>query len=112
MGYRQCWFGGDQFVDTVTLELPALPYTISCDMDENLANLELRNTIDKTCDGWFTKLSSALAAELCRAPTNQGPLAEVEFWKERHANLSAINEQLKHPKVQEIIQVCIYLHRI
>ena len=62
--------------------------------------------IEETCSNWFVKLSAALSSELERVPLNRGPLAEIEFWKERHANLSAVNEQIRRPTVQDIIKVC------
>ena len=46
-----------------------------------------------------------MEVQLNSAPKGNGPLAEIEYWKERHANLSALDEQLNRPKVQEIVKV-------
>lgn len=40
-----------------------------------------------------------------RKPQGNGPLAELDFWRERNALLSAIVEQLKIPKVQQMLSI-------
>lgn len=94
------WFSG-----TVKLDCPLLPHPISDNMEENLSSLELMAVIESTCNKWYGKLSSALGNLLSNEPKGKGPLAEIEFWRERHANLSALDETLKCPRVQEIIKV-------
>lgn len=34
-----------------------------------------------------------------------GPLAEIEFWRERNATLSALHEQTKLPLVRKVLEV-------
>ena len=34
-----------------------------------------------------------------------GPLAEIDFWRERNAALSALYEQLKLPRVQDFLDI-------
>lgn len=34
-----------------------------------------------------------------------GPLAEIEFWRERNATLSALHEQTKLPVVRKVLEV-------
>ena len=34
-----------------------------------------------------------------------GPLAEIDYWRERNAALSALYEQLKAPRVQRFVEV-------
>ena len=43
--------------------------------------------------------------QLQKQPQGNGPLAEIDFWKERSSNLSSLYEQLKSPAVQHIIAV-------
>lgn len=90
---------------TVTLEVPSLPCPLSDVVEENLENAELMAVVERTCNEWFSRLSLALDTEMSREAAGNGPLPEIEFWKERHANLSALDEQLKRSKVQEIVQV-------
>ena len=54
---------------------------------------------------WCDIFWQAMEVQLNSAPKGNGPLAEIEYWKERHANLSALDEQLNRPKVQEIVKV-------
>lgn len=44
---------------------------------------------------------------LCVHVTSQGngPLAEIEFWRERNATLSALHEQTKLPVVRKVLDV-------
>lgn len=34
-----------------------------------------------------------------------GPLAEVDFWRERNDTLSALTEQIKLPEVQKVLEI-------
>lgn len=38
-------------------------------------------------------------------PNANGPLAEIEFWRERNASFAALLEQLKRPDVQHMLNV-------
>lgn len=38
-------------------------------------------------------------------PQGNGPLAEIEFWRERNATLSALYEQTKLPVVRKVLDV-------
>lgn len=38
-------------------------------------------------------------------PQGNGPLAEIEFWRERNATLSALHEQTKLPIVRKVLDV-------
>lgn len=38
-------------------------------------------------------------------PQGNGPLAEIEFWRERNATLSALHEQTKLPIVRKVLEV-------
>lgn len=37
--------------------------------------------------------------------SNQSPLAEIEYWRERYLSLNNLNEQLNAPDVQKIISI-------
>lgn len=103
---------GPAYSGTVTLTVPVLPCSIKPELEENLENAELMVVVEQACNDWFSKLSEALTSEMAREATGNGPLPEIEFWKERHANLSALDEQLKRPKVQEIIRVSLFIYHI
>lgn len=38
-------------------------------------------------------------------PQGNGPLAEIEFWRERNATLSALHEQTRLPVVRKVLEV-------
>jgi len=50
-------------------------------------------------------VASALEVQLKETPQGNGPLAEIEFWRERNANLSALVEQLQIETVKSYMAV-------
>ncbi len=40
-----------------------------------------------------------------QTPQGNGPLAEIDYWRERNAALSALFEQLKLPKVKQLLDI-------
>ncbi|KAI8916282.1 dynein heavy chain and region D6 of dynein motor-domain-containing protein [Gorgonomyces haynaldii] len=80
----------------------------------NLQNMDIqtvkqdRNIVHKleqVADEWIEIISSALAREIKKVPNGNGPLAEIEYWRERAGSVSALHEQLNLPIVQKIIHV-------
>ena len=64
------------------------------------------SAIEKALENWNAVLSSALDAENQKMQKIQRtPLGEIEFWRDRNANLSALFEQINAPKVQVMVQV-------
>lgn len=49
-------------------------------------------------------LASVLQRESQKHPTGKGPLAEIEFWRERNAVMSSLYEQLNLPQVGTQVQ--------
>lgn len=47
----------------------------------------------------------AIEEQLKMEPTSKGPLAEIDFWRERNASFAALLEQLKRPEVQHMRSV-------
>ncbi|XP_076108254.1 dynein axonemal heavy chain 10-like isoform X2 [Mytilus galloprovincialis] len=87
----------------VKLEIPEidLPETV----EEVLRDPTLKQLINDTCSEWAKKVRTALEAQLKKIPQGKGPLAEIDFWRERNAALSALTEQLKIPKVKQMIDI-------
>lgn len=48
-------------------------------------------------------LGSALQKEAEKAPQGKGPLAEIEFWRERNASLGSLYEQLNTPQAKKVV---------
>ena len=61
--------------------------------------------IEEVCRGWIKQIHTALEALQKKAPHGNGPLAEIDYWRERNAALSALYEQLKLPKVRHFLEV-------
>ncbi|NWQ79383.1 DYH10 protein, partial [Columbina picui] len=54
---------------------------------------------------WQKLISTALAEELKKVPQGDGPLAEIDLWRERNCALSALTEQTKLPDVQKVLEI-------
>eukprot|EP00762_Andalucia_godoyi_P000035 ANDGO_02235.mRNA.1 Dynein-1-alpha heavy chain len=61
--------------------------------------------LDKAVHEWTHAISRMVESENGRKPRGKGPLAEIEYWRERNASFSALYEQLNLPSVKKIIQV-------
>lgn len=53
---------------------------------------------------WIETVAGALSKEQKKVPVGNGPLAEIEFWKDRSSSLSTLYEQLNLPIVHKIVQ--------
>ena len=51
--------------------------------------------IAEVCRGWYTQISTAIEVQQRRKRIGNGPLAEIDYWRERNAAISALYEQLK-----------------
>ncbi|XP_064889438.1 dynein axonemal heavy chain 10 isoform X2 [Columba livia] len=54
---------------------------------------------------WQKLISTALEEELKKVPQGNGPLAEIDLWRERNYALSALTEQTKLPDVQKVLEI-------
>ncbi len=54
---------------------------------------------------WSQVLATVMQRESEKQPVGTGPLAEIEFWRERNVVLGALYEQLNLPHVRKMIQV-------
>jgi len=62
-------------------------------------------TIERLVSEWNTILTHSIKCELQQKPKNNLPMGEVDFWRRRHVVLSDIMEQIKHPRVQRILEL-------
>lgn len=51
--------------------------------------------VAEICRGWYQQVSQAVEAQQAKKRQGNGPLAEIDYWRERNAALSALYEQLK-----------------
>ncbi|OQR86956.1 flagellar inner arm dynein 1 heavy chain alpha [Achlya hypogyna] len=70
-----------------------------------LDDYELINTLEQALEEWYKVVAMVVDQEARKAPKRKGPLAEIEFWRERNATLSTIFEQINMPHVQKMLTV-------
>ena len=54
---------------------------------DNVRNVELVEALETLVNGWEKQVAAALEVQLKKTPQGNGPLAEIDFWRERNANL-------------------------
>ncbi|NXK51468.1 DYH10 protein, partial [Chauna torquata] len=54
---------------------------------------------------WQKLISTALEEQLKRVPQGNGPLAEIDLWRERNATLTGLTEQTKLPGVEKVLAI-------
>lgn len=73
--------------------------------EAHLDDYELINTLEQVLEEWSKSVANVVDQEARKAPKRKGPLAEIEFWRERNATLSTIYEQINMPSVQKMIKL-------
>lgn len=68
-------------------------------------NAALVSLLEHAVDKWCQVMSNTLEEQLKREPSGNGPLAELEFWKERNSALGSLWEQLNFPAAQKVVSV-------
>ena len=61
--------------------------------------------LESAAEEWAQVVSSVIDNQLKKTPQGEGPLAEVDFWRERNSVLSMFYEQLKTVQIQKILVV-------
>ncbi|NXV97678.1 DYH10 protein, partial [Calonectris borealis] len=87
----------------IKLEMP----TINLDGEVTvLATVpEVVEALESCAMTWQKLISTALEKQLKKVPQGNGPLAEVDLWRERNDTLSALTEQTKLPDVQKVLEI-------
>ena len=92
-----------QLAGDIRLKMPDL--LLSDDISELARNPEIVASLEETLHEWEITMASALEQQLNHTPQGNGTLAEMDFWRERNATLSALVEQLKRPLVEKVIAI-------
>lgn len=95
-----------QLENETRLDVPS--HLSNLNKDANFSNSELEE-LESIVNSWQIQISSSIEEQQKLTPSGNGPLAEIEFWCERKAALSALAEQLKLPAVEntlEVLQKC------
>jgi dynein heavy chain len=79
------------------------------DLPSSLHGIEkdeaLITSLENVAYEWESTISDALEVQNRRTPKGDGPLAEIDYWKERNISLSGIFEQTKQEKVRRILEI-------
>nr|XP_038946048.1 dynein axonemal heavy chain 10 isoform X3 [Rattus norvegicus] len=92
-----------QLEGEIKLEMPSI--SVEGEVSELVADPELVETLEQCVINWLGQISYAVDSQLKKKPQGNGPLAEIEFWRERNATLSALYEQTKLPFVRKVLEV-------
>eukprot|EP00741_Cyanophora_paradoxa_P015322 tig00000194_g14791.t1 len=68
-------------------------------------NEEMVAELEKALEEWTPAIASVIEQQLQKKPLGKGPLAEIEFWRDRNAALSTLYEQLNLPNVKKMLEV-------
>ena len=61
--------------------------------------------LETAMEKWSRIISKTVDEQQKKVPQGNGPLAEIDFWKERSSALSAVYEQVKLPAVQHVLAI-------
>ncbi|XP_076006843.1 dynein axonemal heavy chain 10 [Genypterus blacodes] len=89
--------------DGIKLNMPELD--LEPDVTALLATPGMVENLEQCGMNWQTQITIVMEEQLNKKPQGPGPLAEIEFWQERTAILSALSEQLKQSVVKKIMDV-------
>ncbi|NXI62875.1 DYH10 protein, partial [Anseranas semipalmata] len=87
----------------IKLDIP----TINLDGDASvLATVpEVVEALESCAMTWQKLISTALEEELKRVPQGNGPLAEIDLWRERSATLTGLTEQTKLTGMENVLAI-------
>ncbi|RKO94122.1 dynein heavy chain and region D6 of dynein motor-domain-containing protein [Blyttiomyces helicus] len=75
------------------------------DIEEAARDTSTVKSLETLSEEWIETIMEILAKEMKKSPLGNGPLAEIEFWRDRNASLSTLYEQLNLPIVHTIVQI-------
>ena len=73
-------------------------------------NRAVVSKLESAMEGWSRVISGMVDEQLKKQPQGNGPLAEIDFWKERNSALSTLYEQLKSTTIQNMLAVLKAAH--
>lgn len=83
------------------------------ELPEDLTGIEnnelLVLTLETAVYEWETQIAEGLEGLNRRVPKGDGPLAEIDYWKERNISLSGIFEQTKQEKAKRILEILTHI---
>jgi len=74
-------------------------------LEKASSNEAIITPLEAALEDWVTIMANVMDAESRKKPIGEGPLAEIQFWRDRNASLSALYEQLNMSSVKDMIHV-------
>ena len=93
-----------QLLGDIHLNIPTIPDK-QLDVALEEYDDELVPRLESCIGEWSTVVKSATQRDQDKVPMGSGPLAEIEYWRERNATLSSLYEQLNLPKTLKMVSV-------
>lgn len=82
-----------------------------CELPDDVKFLEeddaLVSVLEGLVYGWEGQISEAIEVQNRRMPKDNGPIAEIDYWKERNISLSGVFEQTKEEKIRKILAILV-----
>ena len=69
------------------------------------SNESIITPLEAALEDWVTIMANVMDQESRKKPIGEGPMAEITFWRDRNAALSALYEQLNMERVKDMIKV-------
>ena len=66
---------------------------------------EVVQQLENAMEDWSKLVATVVEQENSKKPRGKGPVAEIDFWRQRNAALSALYEQINMPNVQAMLKV-------
>jgi dynein heavy chain len=92
----------DEFRDRINRRLRKSE--LAEDMKHEEEDEALVQLLETTVYEWEAQIAQAIEVQNRRLPKDNGPLAEIDYWKERNISLSGVFEQTKQEKVKQILE--------
>lgn len=83
----------------------ALPAVHVADPAAVIDDFEVVNAIEAAVEQWTPAIAHIVESQGEKQPIGDGPLAAIEFWRDRNAALSAVFEQLNTNAVKKLLEV-------
>ncbi|XP_063171723.1 dynein axonemal heavy chain 10 [Candoia aspera] len=92
-----------QIEGEIKLDMPSI--SLEGDVNDLADDQMVAESLETLANGWLVLIASANEELQKKVPQGNGPLAEIDLWRERNATLSALTEQIKLPIVKKVLQV-------
>jgi dynein heavy chain len=94
-----------QVAGEVQLKIPDIPDIMTTAMQDIADDQNVVDQLTDSLEQWTAAVSDLLEAQSNTSPQGKGPLAEIDYWRDRSMIFGTVYEQLHLPVVQKILSV-------